>query len=335
MHILGIETSCDETATAIYDSEKGLLAHCLHSQIPIHMQYGGVVPELASRDHICQTLPLINQVLQKAQLQKKDIQGIAFTKGPGLVGALMVGAAIARSLSWAWGIPAVGVNHLEAHLMAVMLEEKRPTFPFVALLVSGGHTVLAAVKNFGEYEILGETLDDAVGEAFDKTAKLLGLPYPGGAALSCLALEGDPQRFVFPKPMVAQPGLDFSFSGLKTFAFNCFQQHGADPRTKADIAAAFQVAVVDTLWIKCRRALAQVNSKRLVVAGGVGANQQLRKKLQEMMAEMAGEVYFPRPDFCTDNGAMVAYTGYLYLQAGRQEDLSIQVKTRWPLGQRL
>ncbi len=331
MRILGIETSCDETATAIYDSEKGLLAHCLHSQIPIHAQFGGVVPELASRDHICQTLPLIKKVLSESNLQAQDIHGVAYTKGPGLIGALLVGASVARSLSWAWQVPAVGINHLEAHLMAVMLEPNPPKFPFIALLVSGGHTLLVEVKEFGHYQLLGETLDDAVGEAFDKTAKLLGLPYPGGAALSQLALQGDPHRFVFPRPMVSHQGLDFSFSGLKTYAVNCFQKYGDSPQTKSDIAAAFQQAVVDTLWIKCRRALELVKCKRLIVAGGVGANRQLREKLQFELQAIKGEVYFPRPDFCTDNGAMVAYTGYLHLQTGQAENLSIEVNTRWQL----
>lgn len=331
MRVLGVETSCDETAVAIYDSERGLLSHQLYSQIPIHAIYGGVVPELASRDHIRQTLPLIKAVLEESQLSARDIQGIAYTKGPGLVGALLVGATIARSLAWAWQIPAIGVHHLEAHLMAVMLETSRPAFPFVALLVSGGHTLLLEVRGEGQYQMLGETVDDAVGEAFDKTAKLLGLSYPGGPALSQLASKGDPEKFDFPRPMVSQPGLNFSFSGLKTFAMNCFHQHQNDPNAPANIAASFQTAVVDTLWIKCRRALQQTGCNRLVVVGGVGANQQLRKRLQEEMQNLQGEVFYPRPMFCTDNGAMVAYTGYLHLRHLEQEPLSIEVKPRWPL----
>lgn len=333
MRVLGIETSCDETAVAIYDGERGLLAHRLYSQIPIHALYGGVVPELASRDHIRQTLPLIQSVIQESQLTAQDIHGIAYTKGPGLVGALLVGATIARSLAWAWQVPAIGVHHLEAHLMAVMLETPRPEFPFVALLVSGGHTLLLAVQSEGQYQLLGETVDDAVGEAFDKTAKLLGLPYPGGPELSKLAEKGDPNRYDFPRPMVNQPGLNFSFSGLKTFAVNCFHQHQQDdPQIRENIAASFQKAVVETLWIKCRRALQQVNCKRLVVVGGVGANRQLRNRLQQEMQHLQGQVFYPRTEFCTDNGAMVAYTGYLHLRQGEQEGLTIEVKSRWPLG---
>jgi len=325
MIVLGIETSCDETGVAIYDHERGLRAHRLYSQIPIHAQYGGVVPELASRDHIRQTLPLIRELLEVAELQPKNINGIAYTKGPGLIGALLVGATIARSLGWAWQVPTIGVHHLEAHLMAVMLESAVPRLPFVALLVSGGHTQLIAVKALGDYQLLGETVDDAVGEAFDKTAKLLGLPYPGGPALSKLAEAGDTQRFHFPRPMVSHPDLNFSFSGLKTFAANCFQQHSHDPQIRADIACAFQQAVVDTLWIKCRRALQQMHSKRLIVVGGVGANRQLRERLQYEMQMIGGEVFYPRLEFCTDNGAMVAYTGYLHLAQGQQDSLAIEV----------
>ncbi len=331
MRVLGIETSCDETAVAIYDSEQGLLAHRIYSQIPIHTIYGGVVPELASRDHIRQTLPLIKAVMQESNLSARDIQGVAYTKGPGLVGALLVGATVARSLGWAWQVPTIGIHHLEAHLMAVMLESPAPEPPFVALLVSGGHTLLLEVQNKGRYTLMGETVDDAVGEAFDKTAKLLGLAYPGGPALSKLADQGDPKRFHFPRPMVSQPGLNFSFSGLKTYAVNCYQQFGYEPQIRADIACAFQQAVVDTLWIKCRRALQQIQSNRLVVVGGVGANRQLREHLQKEMHDLDGEVYYPRPEFCTDNGAMVAYTGYMHLCAGEQEGLAIEVKPRWPL----
>ncbi len=328
MIVLGVETSCDETAVAIYDSERGLRSHLIHSQIPLHAQYGGVVPELASRDHIRQTLPLIRAALENAGLTREDIHGIAYTRGPGLIGALLVGATVARSLGWAWHIPTIGVHHLEAHLMAVMLEDPAPKTPFVALLVSGGHTQLIAVEGVGKYQLLGETVDDAVGEAFDKTAKLLGLAYPGGPALSKLAKEGNPDRFHFPRPMVSHPDLNFSFSGLKTFAANCFHQHEQDPHVRADIASAFQQAVVDTLWIKCRRALRQMQSNRLVVVGGVGANQQLRERLRVEMEALGGTVYYPRPEFCTDNGAMVAYTGYLHLKAGLRDTLAIEVKSR-------
>jgi N6-L-threonylcarbamoyladenine synthase len=331
--VLGVETSCDETAVAIYDSERGLRAHQLYSQIPIHARYGGVVPELASRDHIRQTLPLISAVLEMAELNRTDINGIAYTQGPGLIGALLVGATVARSLGWAWGVPTIGVHHLEAHLMAVMLETPTPETPFVALLVSGGHTQLIAVHGEGQYELLGETVDDAVGEAFDKTAKLLGLPYPGGPALSKLAEAGDPQRFHFPRPMVGHPDLNFSFSGLKTFAANCFHQYGDDPQTPADIACAFQQAVVDTLWIKCRRALQKMRSKRLVIVGGVGANRQLRERFHQEMQAIGGAVYYPRPEFCTDNGAMVAYTGYLHLKKGETDPLTIQVRSRWEMAE--
>lgn len=329
MIVLGVETSCDETAAALYDSDRGLLSHQIYSQIPLHAVYGGVVPELASRDHIRKTLPLIKACLQNADVQPQQIQGVAYTKGPGLVGALLVGATVARSLAWAWDVSAVGVNHLEAHLMAVMLEPDCPKSPFIALLVSGGHTQLLSVQNSGQYQLLGETVDDAVGEAFDKTAKLLGLPYPGGPSLSKLAEQGDPGRFHFPRPMVTHPDLNFSFSGLKTFAANCFLQNQADSQLRADIAAAFQEAVVDTLWIKCRRALKGMVNPSLVVVGGVGANRQLRQRLQEELSALGGKVYYPRPEFCTDNAAMIAYTGYLHLQSGEYEPLAIDVKPRW------
>lgn len=331
MIILGIETSCDETAAAIYDSEKGLLANQVYSQSALHAIYGGVVPELASRDHIQQILPLVKMVLEQAHLPAKAIEGIAYTKGPGLIGALLVGAVVARSLGWAWKIPAIGVNHLEAHILAVMLEKPAPSYPFVALLVSGGHTMLVEAQAPNHYVLLGETVDDAVGEAFDKTAKLLGLPYPGGAALAKLAESGEQNRFIFPRPMVNHPGLNFSFSGLKTFAANCFRQQEDNDQTRADIACAFQQAVVDVLWIKCRRALQQVKSKRLVVAGGVGSNRLLRERIQQEMQIYKGEVYFPRIEFCTDNAAMVAYTGLQKLQLGLQEGLAIEVRPRWDI----
>lgn len=327
--ILGIETSCDETAVAIYDGEQGLLAHHIYSQIDVHQIYGGVVPELASRDHIRKTLPLIEASLKTAGVSRENIHGIAYTKGPGLIGALMVGATIAHSLALAWDVPVLGVHHMEAHLMAVMLEDNLPEYPFLALIVSGGHTMLVEVKAFGDYHLLGQTLDDAVGEAFDKTGTLLGLSYPGGPALAKLAEQGDLSRFQFPRPMVNRPGLDFSFSGLKTFALNCVKQHGQDDQTRADIACAFEDAVVDTLRVKCQRALKQTHLHRLVVGGGVSANQKLRHVLTDTMAADGIEVFYPRMEFCTDNAAMVAYTGYQRLAHGEYDGLAIEVKARW------
>ena len=336
MRILGIETSCDETGVAIYDEEKGLIANQLHTQIALHADYGGVVPELASRDHIRKLAPLLQAALQEANLTAKDIDGVAYTSGPGLVGALLVGSTVARSLAYAWNIPAIGVHHMEGHLLAPMLEENPPHFPFVALLVSGGHTQLVRVDGVGCYELLGESIDDAAGEAFDKTAKLLGLDYPGGAALARLALNGTPNRFAFPRPMTDRPGLDFSFSGLKTFAANTLhhvmQEEGElTEQSKADIAYAFQEAVVDTLAIKCKRALKQTGLKRLVIAGGVSANKQLRQTLAELMQQLGGEVFYPQPQFCTDNGAMIAYAGFLRLKQGQQQDLAIEVRPRWAM----
>ena len=336
MRILGIETSCDETGVAIYDEEKGLIANQLHTQIALHADYGGVVPELASRDHIRKLAPLLQAALEEAHLTAKDIDGIAYTSGPGLVGALLVGSTVARSLAYAWNIPAIGVHHMEGHLLAPMLEENPPHFPFVALLVSGGHTQLVRVDGVGRYELLGESIDDAAGEAFDKTAKLLGLDYPGGAALARLALKGTPNRFAFPRPMTDRPGLDFSFSGLKTFAANTLHQVMQEEgelaeQSKADIAYAFQEAVVDTLAIKCKRALKQTGLKRLVIAGGVSANKQLRQTLAELMQQLGGEVFYPQPQFCTDNGAMIAYAGFLRLKQGQQQDLAIEVRPRWAM----
>lgn len=336
MKILGIETSCDETGVAIYDEEKGLIANQLYSQIEMHADYGGVVPELASRDHIRKTVPLIETALKEANLTACDIDGVAYTAGPGLVGALLVGATIARSLAYAWNVPALGVHHMEGHLLAPMLEETPPEFPFVALLISGGHTQLVKVDGVGRYELLGESIDDAAGEAFDKTGKLLGLDYPAGVAVSRLAEQGTPNRFVFPRPMTDRPGLDFSFSGLKTFAANTINANldesgKLDEQTRCDIAHAFQQAVVDTIIIKCKRALQQTGYKRLVIAGGVSANKQLRADLAEMMKSLGGEVYYPRPQFCTDNGAMIAYTGFLRLKHGEQTDLSVSVKPRWAM----
>ena len=336
MKILGIETSCDETGVAIYDEEKGLIANQLYSQIEMHADYGGVVPELASRDHIRKTVPLIDAALKEANLTACDIDGVAYTAGPGLVGALLVGATIARSLAYAWNVPALGIHHMEGHLLAPMLEEVPPEFPFVALLISGGHTQLVKVDGVGQYELLGESIDDAAGEAFDKTGKLLGLDYPAGVAVSKLAEQGTLNRFVFPRPMTDRPGLDFSFSGLKTFAANTINanldENGKlDEQTRCDIAQAFQQAVVDTIIIKCKRALQQTGYKRLVMAGGVSANKQLRADLAEMMKSLSGEVYYPRPQFCTDNGAMIAYTGFLRLKHGEQTDLSVSVKPRWAM----
>lgn len=338
MKILGIETSCDETGVAIYDENKGLIANQLYTQIALHADYGGVVPELASRDHIRKTAPLIQAALREAQLTAKDIDGVAYTCGPGLVGALLVGATVARALAYAWEVPAVGVHHMEGHLLAPMLDDNPPCFPFVALLVSGGHTQLVRVEGVGQYTVIGESVDDAAGEAFDKTAKLLGLDYPGGAALSRLAEQGAPGRFVFPRPMTDRPGLDFSFSGLKTFAANTLNavlktELTLSEQTKADIAYAFQDAVVDTLAIKCKRALKETGYKRLVIAGGVSANKKLRESLTQMMKNLGGEVFYPQPQFCTDNGAMIAYAGLLRLKQGQHSGLAIDVKPRWAMAE--
>ena len=331
MRVLGIETSCDETGIAIYDTDKGLLAHELYSQVKLHADYGGVVPELASRDHVRKTLPLIQKALTSAQLSAGDIDGVAYTAGPGLIGALLVGATIGRSLALGWNVPAIGVHHMEGHLLAPMLEERQPAFPFIALLVSGGHTQLVQVAGIGEYQLLGESVDDAAGEAFDKTAKLLGLDYPGGPRLAALATAGEAERFQFPRPMTDKPGLNFSFSGLKTAAAQAIAKHGDDEQSKADIARAFQDAVVDTLIIKCQRALAATGLQRLVVAGGVSANVRLREALEETMAKLGGEVFYPRAEFCTDNGAMIAFAGAQRLLAAQHENLTVKVRPRWPL----
>lgn len=332
MRVLGIETSCDETGVAIYDGERGLVAQALFSQINLHAQYGGVVPELASRDHARRLIPLIQTCLQEADLSRQDIDGVAYTAGPGLIGALLVGAAVGRSLAWAWQVPAVGVHHMEGHVLAAMLETPAPSFPFLALLVSGGHSQLVAVSGIGHYEILGESIDDAAGEAFDKTAKLLGLGYPGGPALAKLATEGTPNRFNFPRPMTQRPGLDFSFSGLKTYVLNTWQaQAEQDQQTRADIALAFETAVIDTMTIKCQRALQQTGLKQLVIAGGVGANQRLRQQLKQLGQRLGVEVFYPRPQLCTDNGAMIAYTGYLRLRDGAAESLAFSARPRWSL----
>ena len=329
--MLGIETSCDETGVALYAADRGLLGHALYSQIGLHARYGGVVPELASRDHVRKLLPLVRQVIDKSEIKEEDISGVAYTAGPGLVGALLVGATTGRSLAWTWGVPAIGIHHMEGHLLAPMLEPGPPEFPFLALLVSGGHTLLVEVEGIGDYRVLGDSVDDAVGEAFDKTATLLGLSYPGGPALAALALQGDATRFRFPRPMTDRPGLDFSFSGLKTFALNTWRNSGQSEQDRADIARAFEEAVVDTMVIKCRRAVAQTSLKTLVIAGGVGANSRLRERLGALMTAEGGRVCYPRLEFCTDNGAMIAYAGYRRLQAGQHESLSIKAMPRWSL----
>ena len=329
--VLGIETSCDETGVAVFDAARGLLAHQLYSQIAMHNEYGGVVPELASRDHVRKLLPLIRQTLGQAGMSTRDLGGVAYTAGPGLIGALLVGAACARSLAWALEVPAIGVHHMEGHLLAPLLEADPPQPPFVALLVSGGHSMLIEVAGIGRYRLLGDTLDDAAGEAFDKTAKLMGLPYPGGPALAKLAESGTPGRFKFSRPMTDRPGLDFSFSGLKTQVLLAYQANAHDASAKADVARAFEDAIVDTLLIKCRRALEQTGDTRLVIAGGVGANRKLRARLAEAAQQDGFRVYFPRLEFCTDNGAMIALAGALRLQAGLHDDAAIKVAPRWDL----
>ncbi|MGR9051026.1 MAG: tRNA (adenosine(37)-N6)-threonylcarbamoyltransferase complex transferase subunit TsaD [Gammaproteobacteria bacterium] len=330
MYVLGIETSCDETGVAVYHSSKGLMAHRIYSQVDMHSEYGGVVPELASRDHIRKLIPLIKQCLTESRLARPNIDGIAYTAGPGLMGALLVGAATARSLAWAWQIPAIAVHHMEGHLLAPMLEADPPSFPFVALLVSGGHTMLVEVGGIGSYTLLGESLDDAAGEAFDKTAKMLGLGYPGGPRLAELAEQGH-KRFNFPRPMTDRPGLDFSFSGLKTHTLNALQLTKQSHQDKADIAYAFQQAIAETLAIKCRRAIQQTGLKRLVVAGGVSANVYIRKTLSAMAAKEQSRIFFPKPEFCTDNGAMIAYAGCRRFLAGQRENTEIFAKPRWPI----
>lgn len=331
MRILGIETSCDETGIAVYDDVKGLLSHELYSQVKLHADYGGVVPELASRDHVRKIVPLIQKALVDANTKGEELNGVAFTQGPGLVGALLVGSSVGRALAYAWNVPAVGVHHMEGHLLAPMLEANPPQFPFVALLVSGGHSMLVKVEGIGAYTVLGESIDDAAGEAFDKTAKLLGLDYPGGPLLAKLAEQGEGGHYQFPRPMTDRPGLDFSFSGLKTFAANTIRAADNDPQTHANIAYAFQEAVIDTLIIKCKRALKQTGMNRLVIAGGVSANKSLRVKMQQMMSDMKGEVFYPDLAFCTDNGAMIAYAGMQRLKAGDVCGLSAAARPRWPL----
>ena len=327
MLVLGIESSCDETGVALYDTNQGLLAHQLYSQVVLHAEYGGVVPELASRDHVRKITPLIKSLLQQQELTLAMLNGIAYTTGPGLIGALMVGASVGRSLAWGLNIPAIGVHHMEGHLLAPMLEEISPSFPFIALLISGGHTMLVKVEGIGDYTILGESQDDAAGEAFDKTAKMLGLDYPGGPVLAKLAEQGQGGVYQFPRPMVNRPGLDFSFSGLKTFTLNTWTKSIQSKQDQANIAFAFQEAVVDTLFIKCKRAIKETACHNIVIAGGVGANKALRKRFEMLDATVS----FPRLEFCTDNGAMIAYAGAMRLQAGEKEEPVIQPKPRWSL----
>jgi len=334
--VLGIETSCDETGVAVYASEGGLLGHAVYSQVATHAAFGGVVPELASRDHVRKLAPMVARLLDDLGLQRSDLDAVAYTAGPGLAGALLVGAGFARSLAWSLDVPAIGVHHMEGHLLAPMIEEETPSFPFVALLVSGGHTQLVEVTAVGEYRLLGESIDDAAGEAFDKTAKLLGLGYPGGPAVSALAREGDPQRFRFPRPMTDRPGLDFSFSGLKTFAMTTLREASVEEaplsdKTRADIARAFEDAVVDTLAIKCRRAVEQTGSRALVMAGGVSANRTLRARVDELMEGLGGRAYYPRAELCTDNGAMIAYAGWQRLRVGQHDPLAFEIRPRWPM----
>ncbi len=339
--VLGIETSCDETAVAVYHAERGLLAHRLHSQIALHAGYGGVVPELASRDHIRKLLPLVDATLTASGIRPGQLSAVAYTAGPGLIGALLVGATMAVGLATAWNIPALPIHHMEAHLLATLLEDDPPAFPFVALLVSGGHTMLVDVQGFGRYEVLGQTLDDAAGEAFDKTAKLLGLPYPGGPELAALAEFGDGARFAFPRPMLRHPGVDFSFSGLKTAVMLRVREAEAagrlDDAMRADLADGFQQAVVDTLVGKAVRAVKQQGRQRLIIAGGVGANRLLRERLRTAMTEIGGTVHYPRAEFCTDNGAMIAFTGWLHLQAAAARGTlappggTVHARARWNL----
>ncbi len=328
MRVLGIETSCDETAAAIYDDEVGLRAEAVHSQSPVHAEFGGVVPELASRDHVRRLAPLVDRVLAEASLQRSEIDAVAYTAGPGLAGALLVGAGLGQGLAWALGVPVLAVNHLEAHLLAPRLEPAAPDLPFLGLLVSGGHTQLVGVEAVGDYRLLGQTIDDAVGEAFDKTAQLLGLGYPGGPAVAAAAAEGAAERFRFPRPLTQKPGLDFSFSGLKTAVRHAYAESDGSDQARADIARAFEEAVVETLVTKCQRAVAQTGHDRLVVAGGVAANQ----RLQCALARLDGvTLFYPRAGLCTDNAAMVAYTGALRLAPGEHSPRRIAATPRWAL----
>jgi N6-L-threonylcarbamoyladenine synthase len=331
MRVLGIETSCDDTGVAIFDSDAGLLAHALYSQIKTHREYGGVVPELAARDHVRKVIPLVDVVLKQADISADSLDGVAYTSGPGLAGALLAGSAVAKGLALGWNIPAVGVHHMEGHMLAPMLEDNAPEFPFIALLVSGGHTLLAEVAAIGKYQILGQTLDDAVGEAFDKTAKILGLGYPGGPAIAKAAMSGDTTRFRFPRPMLDRPGLDFSYSGLKTFALTTVEGLGQlTEQDKADVATAFQQAAVEALVVKSKRALQQTGIHRLVVAGGVGANLHLRDELAVMAGQINAQLFYPRIEFCTDNGAMIAFAGAQRLHQA-DSSLAFKVSPRWSL----
>ncbi len=331
MIILGIETSCDDTGVAVYDTDAGLRAHALASQVELHQPYGGIVPELAARDHIQTLRPLIMEVLMRAKVKPAQINGVAYTAGPGLAGALLVGASLGRSLAWAWNVPAIDIHHMEGHLLSPMLEPNRPEFPFLALLVSGGHTMLVDVASVGRYDILGSTLDDAIGEAFDKTAKLLGLEYPGGPSIAKAAEHGNPCQFRFPRPMTDRPGLDFSFSGLKTYARNTVAEGDLDDQLVADVAWAFQDAAVDTLVIKCRRALEVTGHDQMVIAGGVGANSELRRRMADVATTRPISVFYPRPELCTDNGAMIAYAGGLRLKSMAKDNLDFTVRSRWSL----
>ncbi|MFT6738200.1 MAG: N6-L-threonylcarbamoyladenine synthase, partial [Kangiellaceae bacterium] len=322
---------CDETGIAIYDKNNGLLAHKLYSQVKLHADYGGVVPELASRDHVRKIVSLVKKTLDQANLSAKDIDGIAYTRGPGLIGALLVGSSMAKSLAYAWQIPALGVHHMEGHLLAPMLDEPKPGFPFLSLLVSGGHSMLVNVQGIGRYEVVGESVDDAAGEAFDKTAKLLGLDYPGGPLLAKLAEQGHAGMYKFPRPMTDKPGLNMSFSGLKTFVANTIKSEPSDIQTQANIAYAFQEAVVDTLLIKCRRALKQTGLNRIVMAGGVAANKMLRDEFAKASKTDGFEMFYPRFEYCTDNGAMIAYAGCMRLCAGETTPIDSKVMPRWSL----
>ncbi len=331
MRILALESSCDESAAAVLDSHAGLLAHSLFSQVELHRIYGGVVPELASRDHVQRLLPLLREVLRASDTEPRQLDGIAYTAGPGLVGALLTGAALARSLAFALGIPALGVHHLEGHLLAPLLESDPPPFPHVALLVSGGHTMLIRVQAIGAYRVLGQTRDDAAGEAFDKTAKLLGLPYPGGPELARIAALGRAGAFVFPRPMLDRPGLEFSFSGLKTAVLHAVRDRVLDDTLRADVARGVQEAIVECLCVKALRALQETDCDVLTVSGGVGANQHLRKTLSRLLASRGGRAYYPRAEFCTDNAAMIAVAGLARLRAGQHDDLAIGAHAQWEL----
>lgn len=331
MRILGIESSCDETGVAVFDDEKGLVGHVLHTQIAMHAEYGGVVPELASRDHIKRVVPLVREVLVQSETSMHDLCAVAYTAGPGLIGALLVGATEARALAYALNIPAVPVHHMEGHLLAPMLEDPAPTFPFVALLISGGHTMLIKVEKPGSYELLGQSVDDAAGEAFDKTAKLLGIPYPGGPGLEKLAQTGNSKAYHFPRPMLDRPNCDFSFAGLKTAVLNAVHASTDLEKQKADIARCFTDAVADTLRHKCERALNLTGLNTLVVAGGVSANTAIRSLLSELMESRGGKAFFARREFCTDNGAMIALAGMMRFKAGQIGTLGVDVFPRWPL----